>query len=373
MVLEKLQSRARDGDGGDCRQGTIERSRRLPRQSPPSPLGGHDLAVLLRMVLPVDRTHFVARIVLGTAVLFAAGCGPVAENGPADGRLPVFAGIPPLRYLVEQVGGKHVNVGVLVQPGQDPHTFEASPKQVVALGRAAVFFKVDMPFEAVVLEKVQEGNKRLAVVNVTEGIEKLPLVGPCCEKGGHDGHVASHSDELDPHVWLSPPLLKTMAANIAAGLCRADPAHAKNYQRNLSSLDRRLDTLDQQVKRRLALYRGRTFYVFHPGFAYFANAYGLKEEAVQVGGQMPSAKQYQALIERAKAEGVKTVFVQPEFDPQRAQGVADALGGQVVQINGLAENVIADIEDIAVKVEKAMRESSPKQTKHTQIGSEMLP
>ncbi len=322
---------------------------------------------------PSDRTRFVLGIILGIAVLFAAGCRPVAENGPPDGRLPVFAGIPPLRYLVEQIGGKHVNVGVLVQPGQDPHTFEASPQQVVALGRAAVFFKVGMPFETVILEKVREGNKRLAVVDTSEGIEKLPLVGPACEKSGHDGHVVYSADELDPHVWLSPPLLKTMAANIAEGLCQADPAHAKDYRRNLSSLDRRLDTLDQEVKRRLAPYRGRTFYVFHPGFAYFADAYGLKEEAVQVGGQMPAAKQLLALIEQARAEGVKTVFVQPEFDPQSVQVVADALGGQVVQINGLAENVIADIEDIAVKVEKAMRESRPKETKHTRIGRETVP
>ena len=315
------------------------------------------------MVLPVGRARFVLRILLGIAILFAAGCRPAAENGPPDGRLQVFAGIPPLRYLVEQIGGEHVNVGVLVRPGQDPHTFEASPQQVVALGRAEVFFKVDMPFEAVILEKVREGNMQLAVVDTTEGIEKLPLAGPCCEKGGRDGHVVPDADELDPHVWLSPPLLKTMAANIATGLCQADPTHAGDYRRNLSSLDRRLDTLDQQIKRRLAPYRGRTFYVFHPGFAYFANAYGLKEEAVQLGGQMPTGKHLLALIEQAKAEGVKTVFVQPEFDPQNVRAIADTLGGQVVQINGLAENVIADIEDIALKIETAMRESAPRKTK----------
>ena len=58
---------------------------------------------------------------------------------------------------------------------------------------------------------------------------------------------------------------------------------------------------------------------------------------------------------------MKTVFVQPEFDPESARAVADALGGQVVPINGLGENVIADIEDIAMKIETAMRESSPPQ------------
>jgi zinc transport system substrate-binding protein len=298
--------------------------------------------------------------VFAGAMLFAVGCGPAAEESPRGGRLAVFAGIPPVRYLVEQIGGRHVNVGVLVQPGQDPHTFEASPQQVVALGRAVVFFKIDMPFETTVLEKIQEGNERLVIVDVAKNIKKLPLVGPCCEEGDHD-------DELDPHVWLSPPLLKTIAANIADGLCQADPPHAKDYRRGLSLLSRRLDALDRQVRRKLAPYRGRTFYVFHPGFAYFADAYGLKEEAVQLGGQMPTGRHLFALVEKAKADGVKTVFVQPEFDPQSAQSVADALGAQVVQINGLAENVIADIEDIAVKIERAMREGRRQGTKHAEI------
>lgn len=336
------------------------------------------------MLRPVDRTcsedcvRFprVFRVGLGTvgvALCFIIGCGPAAEKNPADGRLAVFAGIPPSRYLVEQIGGKHVKVDVLVQPGQDPHTFNPGPQQVVALGRAAVFFQVGMPFETAVLEKVREGNRRLVIVDTTEGIKKLPLVGPCCDESGHDHHAVNEAEELDPHVWLSPPLLKTMAANIAEGLCRADPSHARDYRRNLSSLDCRLDVLHRQVGRKLAPYRGRSFCVFHPGFAYFADAYGLKETAIQLGGQMPTGKHLFALIEKAKAEGVKTVFVQPEFDPQSARAVTKVLGGHVVPLNGLRENVIDDIEDIATKIEKAMPEGRPQETKRTKIGRGRLP
>jgi zinc transport system substrate-binding protein len=321
----------------------------------------------------VKAAALVALGLVGLALFSACGCGPVPEEGGRDGQLAVLAGIPPLRYLVEQVGGKHVKVDVLVQPGQDPHTFQPTPQQVLSMAQAAVFFKIDMPFETVILEKIREGNQRLVVVDVTEGIKKLPLVGSCCEENGHDGHATHHADEFDPHVWLSPPLLKTMAANIAESLCQADPSHAKDYRHNLSLLDHRLDTLHHQVGRKLAPCRGQSFYVFHPGFAYFADAYGLKEEAIQLGGQMPSGKHLLALIQEAKAQGVKTVFVQPEFDPQRAQAVADALNGRVVQINGLQENVIADIEDIAVKIERAMREDRPQKTKRTKTKSETSP
>jgi zinc transport system substrate-binding protein len=295
---------------------------------------------------------------LAVAMLLMVGCNGAMDDQKTDGHLRVFAGVPPVQYLVEQIGGEHVKVDSLVQLGQDPHTFEPSPQQVAALGRAAVFFKVNMPFEMVILEKVQEGNRRLAVVDATKGIQKLPFAASSCDGDNNDAHEVHCADELDPHVWLSPPLLKTIAANVAAGLCQADPAHREEYQRSLASLVGRLDRLHREVGRKLAPYRGRTFYVFHPGFAYFADAYGLKEEAVQVGGQAPSAKQLSALIAKARAEGVKTVFVQPEFDPQSAQVVADALGGRVVTINGLGTNVIADIDDIAMKIKKAMCRSS---------------
>jgi zinc transport system substrate-binding protein len=106
----------------------------------------------------------------------------------------------------------------------------------------------------------------------------------------------------------------------------------------------------------LAPYRGRAFLVFHPGFGYFADAYGLKEEAVEAGGRSPGPKQFRALVEKAKAEGIKTVFVQPQYDPHSARAVAEAIGGEVVPMNGLAKDVLADLEDIAEKVKRSMQE-----------------
>jgi len=293
-------------------------------------------------------------------VVFLAGCGGTATEHQHNGRLPVVAGVPPLAYLAEQIGAEHVVVDVLVQPGQDPHTFEPTPQQIVALGRAAIFFKIDMPFETVLLEKVREGNQRLEIVDATRGVKKLPMDGLCCAEGvaGHHEQETGHG-EPDPHVWLSPPLLKIQAENIATALGQADSPHRSDYQRNLTVLLGRIDTLHQRVQRMLAPYRGRSFYVFHPGFGYFAHAYGLKQEAVEAGGHSPTPPQLRALIEKARAEGAKTIFVQPQYDPQSAQVVAEAIGGRVVVINGLAKDVLADIDDIAMKVAAAMRESAP--------------
>jgi zinc transport system substrate-binding protein len=286
-------------------------------------------------------------------LLLLAGCGAPPAERPGDGRLAVFAGIPPVAYLAEQIGGTRVAVDVLVQPGQDPHTFEPAPRQVLALSRAKVFFKIGLPFEDVVLAKVQEGNPRMTVVDVAERVEKRLTGGH-----GHDHH--GQGGVPDPHVWLSPPLLKIQAENVAAGLSAADPAHAEEYRRNLAGLLARIDAAHRRIGRMLAPYRGRSFLVFHPAFGYFADAYGLKEEPVEAGGSVPAPKQLRALIEKAKAEGIKTVFVQPQYDPHSAQVVAEAIGGEVVPMDGLAKDVLQDLEDIAEKIKTAFGVNSPR-------------
>jgi zinc transport system substrate-binding protein len=242
----------------------------------------------------------------------------------------------------------------LVQPGQDPHTFEPAPRQVVALSRARLFFEIGMPFESALLEKIQQSNQRLAMVDTTSGIEKHAMGAPC----GEDGHrhaEDANGGEPDPHVWLSPPLLKVMARNIAEALQQADPANARAYRTNLAALLARLDALHEKIDRLLAPYRGRAFYVFHPGFGYFADAYGLQQVAVEAGGRSPTPKQLQALIEQARKDRIKVIFVQPQSPQQSAQVIADAIGGKVVAIDGLAGNVSEDIEDIAAKMAAAMK------------------
>ena len=298
------------------------------------------------------------RVWVALALLFlAAGCGTASKPATAEKTLPIFVGIPPLAYLVEQIGGPYVKVDVLVQPGQDPHTFEPTPQQMSTLGRAKIFFKIGMPFETVLLQKIQEGNQRLEVVDTTVGIPKRAVDVPCEHDDAHDYDHPAEGGEPDPHVWLAPPLAAVLADNITAALCQADPAHGPEYEKNLAALRKKLETLHEKLGQKLAPYRGRSIYVFHPGFGYFTDAYGLKQEAVEAAGRSPTPKQLHGLIQEAKTEHVTTVFTQPQYATQSAQVVAEAIGGRVTVIDGLKKNIIKDMEDIADKIETAMKET----------------
>ncbi len=265
--------------------------------------------------------------------------------------LQVGVSIKPLGCLVERIGGEHVAVQVLVGPGRNPHAFEPTPRQLAALGRVKLFFKIGIPLEDRLLAKLQGQNRRLIVVDAGRGIKRRTMVDTCCIGNHDDRHNRHYSTrQLDPHVWLSPPLLKIQAKNIADALERLDPKHADDYRRNLAVLLKQIDAVHAKIARALKPYRGRSFYVFHPAFGYFADAYGLKQHPVEVRGRSPTPRQLRTLIKKAKAENVKIIFVQPQLDRRSAQAVAEAVGGAVVQIDPLAGDVLKNLEDIAAKI-----------------------
>jgi zinc transport system substrate-binding protein len=171
-----------------------------------------------------------------------------------------------------------------------------------------------------------------------------------------DGHGEAEHDRgpVDPHVWLSPLNAKVIAANICKGLQDADPAHARDYDRNLATLQTDLDAVHARIARTLAPLKGRAFYVYHPAFGYFADVYGLKQVAVEIDGKEPTARQLADLIARAKADGVRVIFVQQQFPSKSAEAVAQEIGGAVIPIDPLSKDYPAVLEDMAAKISAAL-------------------
>jgi zinc transport system substrate-binding protein len=288
--------------------------------------------------------------------------------------LPVHVTLPPQAYLARRIGGEYVAVRTLVRVGQDPHTFEPTPRQVLALGNSRLYFKVGigMPFEEALLAKIRAQNPRLVVIDTSRGIPRDAILSggcvyadadhPCEDDHEHEQeHSHKHGDahghgagQSDSHIWLSPPLLKIQAANMAAALEEADPAHAGDYRANLAALVRDVDKVDRSIAAAMAPYRGQSFYVYHAAFGYFGAAYGLKQEAVEVGGRSPTPRQLRALIHQAKAENVKIILLQPQLDRRGARAVASALGGTVVTIDPLAEDVLGNLQSIAAEIRKGL-------------------
>lgn len=272
----------------------------------------------------------------------------VMASAPAAwAKVDAFVSILPQAYFVERIGGELVDVDVLVGPGQSPATYDPSPRQLTRLAQADVFFRIGVPFENRLIKKITGAFPDLNVVDTRRGVKLLHL-----DEHDHDGHA--HHDVQDPHIWLDPLRVKIQAKTIADELARLDPDHADAYKKNLAAFHAELDRVDKEIKAMLAPYRGRAFMVFHPAYGYFADAYGLRQVAVERGGREPTPRQLAHWIDTARKNDIRIVFVQPQFSQNAAERLADSIDGAVKPMDPLAHDYLNNLYKMAREIAAAL-------------------
>ena len=272
-----------------------------------------------------------------------------STTGNAD-QVNVTVSIVPLAYFAERIGGDWVNTNIMVSPGEEPHSYEPTPEQMVAISESPIFFSIGVEYEDVWLPKFEEANPEMAVVNTSAGIDRIPVATSVAEIGTPTDVEADHHDEeggLDPHVWLSPENGKIIAENMLNGLIKVAPEHEADFRSNYDALIADIDALDAQIQATLAGDQNQSFMVFHPAWGYFAKQYGLEQIAVQVGGQDPSASELADLVDIARARGITVIFVQPSFNSATVEALAQEIGGTVAIADPLAEDWLANLNTIA--------------------------
>ncbi|MGC9029571.1 MAG: metal ABC transporter solute-binding protein, Zn/Mn family [Desulfomonilaceae bacterium] len=289
--------------------------------------------------------------------VFLMACMPVWAEGQPEKSPAVrcFVSILPQEFFVSKIGGPHVIVDVLVGPGQEPHTFELTPKAMASLAQADLFFTLGLPFERVILKKLAGAKHKVKIIDTTRGVTFLEFREEHAHDHHHDAHEGHVKDSArDPHIWLDPSLVKIQAANIAQALAAQDPAHAHDYQANLSAFQAELDELDAELAATLKPFKGQKFYVYHPAFGYFAARYGLLQVPVEMGGKEPTARHIAGLIKSAKENGVRIIFVEPQFSTKGAEMIAKAIGGTIIPIDPLSKDYLNNMRAIAAAIRGAM-------------------
>ncbi len=271
----------------------------------------------------ISGTAIAAATALGLGTLSACSSDSSAADQNLTGQLDVVASFYPMQYLVEQIGGRHVSVSTLTEPGQEPHDLEISAKQTADLQKAdAILYLKGL--QPAVDEAVSQSEAKTKIDAAT----LTTLEDHGSTEHSHEGEEAPAEEEssgLDPHVWLDPVKYAEIADGVSAALQKADPTNAAEYKLNTKALTAKLTSLNTAFEDGLKNTASKVFFTNHAAFGYLAERYGLTQEAITGvdPASEPSAARMKELQEEAKADGVTTVFYETLVSDKTAKTLAE--------------------------------------------------
>lgn len=308
------------------------------------------------IVMNINRTA-LRRLAAATGVLAltfsAAACGSsTTSEGSSSGKIKVATSFYPVNYLVQSVGGSHVEANSVTPANVEPHDFELSPKDVTKLSSAKMVVYV-AGFQSSLDDAVKQVSGP-TVVNLASSVklekradhdgddhDHEAAASSSATEADHDDHdhaTASAKEEdhdhdhgsTDPHFWLDPTRMADAAKQVHAALVKADPSHKADYDANLKTTLAKLTKLDTSYKQGLRQCTRKTFVTSHAAFGYLAERYGLTQ--VSVSGIDPDSEPSPADIAKVKQvvkqTGTTTIFTEELVSPKTAQAVAKETGAK---------------------------------------------
>ena len=325
-------------------------------------------------------------LVAGSLILgmMLTGCGMSGQQTEQNGgkeqnkveneKISVVATIFPQYDFVRQIAGENVELKMLLKPGEETHSYEPTPQDIIAIQNSDLFIYVggenDAWVEDILESMPDNGRKTLKLVDCVDTVEEEHVEGMKEERGhDHDEDDAEHEEygqeethsvhEIDEHVWTSPLNAVKIVEQIKEELCEIDSENASDYEENAEAYVAQLKELDQEFqdvvdhsKRKLMIFGDRF------PFRYFAEAYGLDYYAAFSGcasDTEPSAATMAFLINKVQDENIKTVLKMELSNENIAKAIAEATNADVKEFyscHNLTAEQFADGETYLSLMEK---------------------
>ena len=321
--------------------------------------------------------------------------GGKEQNKVENEKISVVATIFPQYDFVRQIAGDNVELKMLLKPGEETHSYEPTPQDIIAIQNSDLFIYVggenDAWVEDILESMPDNGRKTLKLVDCVDTVEEEHVEGMKEERGHdhdeddaeHEEHEVEHEEdeadheehgqeethsvhEIDEHVWTSPLNAVKIVEQIKEELCEIDSENASDYEENASDYEEnaeayvaQLKELDQEFqdvvdhsKRKLMIFGDRF------PFRYFAEAYGLDYYAAFSGcasDTEPSAATMAFLINKVQDENIKTVLKMELSNENIAKAIAEATNADVKEFyscHNLTAEQFADGETYLSLMEK---------------------
>jgi zinc transport system substrate-binding protein len=280
-----------------------------------------------------------------TGLLIACG-----RNSSDTGNRIITVSIAPFKYFVEEIAGDDFKVNIMVPAGADPHTYEPFPEQINKLRKSVAYISNGyLGFEMNWLDRFYETNRKMKKLSLGDKIDLL---------SSEHHHEGGHTEAADPHYWVSPRCALIMASSVKEFLCELNPSQKQKYETGYQGLILKILEVDKKARELFSGIQNRSFMIYHPNLAYMARDYGLEEIPVEFEGKEPPPSRMKELIDRARNEHLKTIFVQKEFDLKNAKAIASEIDAHIVLIDPLSENWQKATMEIIDALHNSLIESS---------------
>ncbi len=328
----------------------------------------------------------IPALVVALAAVCALPAGPAparAESGAT--RVQVVTTLPVYAAIAQYVGGDRVAAQAISRGDEDAHFVKPKPSFALMLRSADLFVTTGLDLELWAPTLVDKsGNRSIrdgepGFVSASAGVTMLNVPASASREAG-DVHIYGN-----PHIHTSPINAKVIAANIAAGLQRVDPAGAPVFAANLAAFTRRIDeslygtelvgllgaeTLEPLARQGKLIdflrtrefqgrklidslggwlgaalpFRGRKIVTYHDNWIYFTDLFGLRvvDFVERKPGIPPSARHVFELLDKIESEGVEVLMAANYFSRSQVETIAERSGATPVIVALSPMEVTAD-------------------------------
>ncbi|MBM4128819.1 MAG: zinc-binding protein [Nitrospira sp.] len=280
----------------------------------------------------------IITLFLATSLILPS-CAQKAEKVAEVKKLKVVTTLFPLYDFAKTIGGKNVEVTLLLPPGVEPHSYEPKPADILKIHEADLFVYTGRFMEPWV-EDILKGirSQRLLIIDSSRGVMLME------EKAERHEHRSG----IDPHIWLDLSNAEKMVDNILDGMTRKDPANTAFYQNNAEEYKKKLEVLDRRFKNLFPTCKKKIFvHGGHSSFGYFAKRYHLRYLSAYKGfspDAEPAARDMVGLTRKIKEYGLMHIYYEELVTPKVAETIARETGSKLLMLHAAHNITREDIE-----------------------------
>ncbi len=292
-------------------------------------------------------------VVMSLILSLVSGCSFESETIESQDteQLIVYTSIYPLYDVAAKIAGDKSDVKLLVSPGTEVHSYEPTPREIADLESADIFFYNGLDLEPWADKIVNnlEGEGITSInFSVSSGMELIEF-GQVDHYHGQEinsDHNIHHGN-YDPHLWLDPMNMKSIAKRVKEEFIILDPDNQGVYQSNYEQFIDKINALDQEYKKILANRKQDYILVSHAAFGYLAHRYDLEQLAVAgiSPHQEPSPRVLADLTKEAEHHGLEFIFMETIANPKTAETLAAEADLRVLTLHTIGSLTVEEMNE----------------------------